>query len=451
MQKKILKKRYCRITFRLASPMAVGSGESSTSDRNILRDARGEPYLPATAIAGVCRSFFLEEGKLPDEAKPYFGCVEINRGQEPKKRKQQEAMEQIESALVFHDARILYPSGQVIKSSFHTTVRDSVRLDDYKNAEPGGKFDMEVLEPGVKMRTYIEQNILGEGDIDYIARIVEILCSGETHFGAKSMRGYGAIDKVTAEVVVFDLREKRDVEAWLEFDPQKEKSWTGALRYGAGTSKQALLRLDLKQREGSGISIRKYTTEAAAGDGLSVPDFSQLTVHMGDEIRPVIPGTSWAGAVRHRMKELGLKSDDVKALFGYVNGEGDKQRSRIRFSESQIRGGSEKELSRNAIDRFSGGTVDGALFTERTWYGGRTQLSISLVPGAVLSDSECRILAAVLADMHYGFLPVGGETSVGRGLFEIEKVNGKALSKEERSQIYQMLLEQVRCSLGSEK
>ena len=94
-------------------------------------------------------------------------------------------------------------------------------------------------------------------------------------------------------------------------------------------------------------------------------------------------------------------------------------------------GAESKVISRNAIDRFTGGTVDGALFTEKTWYGGTTELVISLRGDKKMTEEEKTALAATLADLHFGFLAVGGETSIGRGLFKITEINGELIEEAE--------------------
>ena len=115
--------------------------------------------------------------------------------------------------------------------------------------------------------------------------------------------------------------------------------------------------------------------------------------------------------------------------YGYVKGK-KKENSKIDFSDSVLEGATEKVLSRNAIDRFSAGTVDGALFTERTWYGGTTNLTIRF--NERIDSEEDRpfrqALAATIADLHSGFLAIGGLTSIGRGIFEVIQINNHEFS-----------------------
>ena len=110
----------------------------------------------------------------------------------------------------------------------------------------------------------------------------------------------------------------------------------------------------------------------------------------------------------------------------------------IRFSESRIMGATEKVLTRNAIDRFSGGAIDKGLFTEKTYYDGRTTLRISFTDKHELTENAAKTLAACITDLHYGFLSIGGLTAVGRGLFRIEKINDQKVADVD---VYQTVLD----------
>lgn len=67
----------------------------------------------------------------------------------------------------------------------------------------------------------------------------------------------------------------------------------------------------------------------------------------------------------------------IKELFGDVDiNKGTQKKSLIYFSESMISGGEMKVITRNSVDRFTAGTRDGALYTERTCYNGSCELDI---------------------------------------------------------------------------
>lgn len=419
MTQKVLKKKYYKISFVLASPLALGSGDNENTDKDLMKDSNGNPYIPASSIAGVVRESLEKRGGT--KVSEYLGTVD------------KETTDTKESRILFYDATI---SAGIPRIS----VRDSVALDKWKTAVKHAKFDMEILEPGVSFTTYLEQDFVPSADEDYGIEIVKELLSGSLIFGGKSMRGYGAIKDVKAWERTFTFPE--DTEKWISFDLYHgDQEWDPCAVEEKALSKELRISLRLK----GGISIRRYTTKVSSEDAVE-PDMEQLTV--GEELIPVIPGTSWAGAIRHRMEEFGVGTKGEHSIFGYVQGEGKngKARSQISFGESELRGGSFMTISRNAIDRFTGGTVDGALFTERTYYGGTTELVIGWKSDSAIPEAEAKALAAALADLHFGFLAVGGETSIGRGIFEITGINGTALSEEESKDggvVYGKLLSKI--------
>ena len=135
-----------------------------------------------------------------------------------------------------------------------------------------------------------------------------------------------------------------------------------------------------------------------------------------------------------------LVPDLDETYFGNViPGKKIKEQSGILFSESIVKDGHPKVISRTAIDRFSGGVIDAALYTERTQYGGTTNLEIRFCKGKP-SDVVLRALAASIADLHAGILAVGGLTAVGRGLFKVTNING-TVAAENPEDVYRQVME----------
>ena len=87
-----------------------------------------------------------------------------------------------------------------------------------------------------------------------------------------------------------------------------------------------------------------------------------------------------------------------------------------------IEGAKPQYITRNAIDRFTNAALDRALYTEKTWYEGKTDLTITLGKKIAGDETFCSVLSAAIADLHEGYLSVGGLTAVGRGLFTIENI-----------------------------
>ena len=136
-----------------------------------------------------------------------------------------------------------------------------------------------------------------------------------------------------------------------------------------------------------------------------MPDYKTLSLKTQSEFTPVIPGSSWAGAFRDKCSQI-LTNEEITDYFGEVNETTAKAvKSQVCFSESILSGGTPKDVTRNSIDRFSGATKSGALYTERTYYYGETSLTITV-------PYNERLLSAIgvcLADLHHGFLKNQGQ------------------------------------------
>ena len=382
-----LSKVYYRIVFDLKSPLSVGSGANNETDSDIILNSLGQPYIPGTAIAGVLRALLPEEKR-----KITFGdCLN------------EHSKSLSESPVITYDAVLQNPSkGFIFK-------RDMVALDDYKVAKDGAKFDFQILEPGVTFVTFIEVNVTKKSNVTTeIESLLALWNEFGLSFGSKTMRGYG-------------LTKVKEIkwatpESWLDFDVYDKndtqwKPWS----YVGTVAEQDVVTIKLELEQKSALSIREYSTEP------DKPDYRQMRLKSGKE-SAAIPGTSWAGAFRAQMKKLGMSKEELEELFGTVKGKesNDSHRSRIYFSESYIEGGERKVITRNAIDRFTGGTVDGALYTEETLYGGKTELTIKCEKQTLSKYHQ--YLAAAIKDLNAGYLSIGGLTSVGRGLFKVSSV-----------------------------
>lgn len=401
------KRAYYRIDFLLESPLSIGAADSTTTDHDVVLDSRDLPIIPATSLAGVYRSYFSEQ-----TARDYFGY--IAKGEE-------HGGEQ--SVIRVYDATWVDGNNCV-------STRDNVSLKN-KVAQPGLKFDRQIVEPGAKFRTYIEVLDVEKCLTRDIEEMIGAIERGYLLFGSKTTRGFGRTHVVSCLRRCFDLSAIEDRMQWLDFQMFDDSSWPEpecddlTLHINEMTAfsnkGEVLIELDLEQC--GALSIREYSTEP------NRPDFGQLYVRgvsdAGDDV-PVIPGTTWAGAFRDRY-ELFAGPNAAETLFGYVKPGIDADsatataKSRIKFSESLVKGGQWKEITRNSIDRFTGGTKDGALFTMRTYYYGKTQLMIS-IDCADLNQltNYLEPLLAVIADLHNGFMAIGGLTAVGHGLFKIK-------------------------------
>lgn len=422
---------YYRVELELLSALSVGAADSVETDCDLMLDSRGLPLIPATSLTGALRA------RLPKgDAVDLFG--ELGRD---------------ESAVrVYDGAFVEGTNGEV-------SVRDNVRLEN-RLAVEHLKFDREVANRGARFCTILEvvrdgKRVSKDGcgreggeerSLDAGAKLEGLIAdlnAGRIRLGAKKTRGLGRVRVVSCKRLAFDLRDELDCDAWLGFDPFDDRSWQDVeeLPVGSGASDDtACLSLTLKRVGGS--CVREYNTEPEAYDyrQLTIPGIMAKGADGREHEVAVIPGTSWAGAIRERYEEFD-KLGMAGKLFGKIGPDGIAQ-SLISFDESVLEGGEWKTYTRNAIDRFTGGTLDTALFTQRGYFGGTTRLEIVIRLGRK-GQSECdnggktlepeclEPLVAALADLHNGFVAVGGLAAVGYGLFRITGVELQVRGQDE--------------------
>lgn len=139
-------------------------------------------------------------------------------------------------------------------------------------------------------------------------------------------------------------------------------------------------------KENETIKINQVTESIVEWDNPNEPLFSE-------EEKLLIPATSYKGAISHRLAFhynrldrkyadkllegetindfVGDKNFAVKTLFGIASDYSKKeqgQKGAILFSDIYKSANSSKKLDHVAIDRFTGGPIDGALFSEKVAY-----------------------------------------------------------------------------------
>ena len=116
---------------------------------------------------------------------------------------------------------------------------------------------------------------------------------------------------------------------------------------------------------------------------------------------------------------------EIDDWFGYVKeSNGSAKASSIIVEESTISNSKTFRLTRNKIDRFSGGSAESALYSEEIVFNGDTYLTIKVKKELNGQDNKYIIglIALVIKDIANGLVAIGGQTAIGRGLFEVTEV-----------------------------
>ena len=146
---------------------------------------------------------------------------------------------------------------------------------------------------------------------------------------------------------------------------------------------------------------------------------------------PIIPGSSLAGALRHRivtilldMKMAGIKLPEninelVDIVFGYVHGD-NACASNIIIGETEIKNTRPLTMVRTGVSRFESAVKQGTLYKEKTYVDGNLNVHIMVRKSEHPADEKwiLGLLLLAIKDLQNGLLAVGGQTAIGRGIFE---------------------------------
>lgn len=434
----------------LLTPAHFGNGASDeATDMPLLVDTYDgvSPLLTGTTLAGALRSYLYAREK---------GW----RAMQPQMLNQQEAAESrqtltgllfggfkgdddgLQSALIVDDA---------LGQNYGIDMRDGVKIDGKsRTAFHGGLFDMQVWRTGTKFPIRFElvlarprpRKKTDEGDhwAKYqqdlkraLVTALEGLPDGGITLGARKYRGFGRITVKNWRVKAFDMRDTAQHLDWI-LNGARSLSAQGVEPIAQLTNHNEFKNCTAPDRRHwlqveATFSLDGSLLIGSTGRQNNASDLVHVSNHAG---RPVLPGTSVTGALRARATRILNLISPIKLeswvddLFGadlHVKGDqrkkGGGKASRLMVEEHLIEK-PEFDLVQNrvAIDRFTGGALETALFNEHPVWGiESTRLKIHL---RLINPKpyEIGLLLLLLKDLWTGDLALGGESSIGRGRLE---------------------------------
>lgn len=380
------------IRMELKSPLCVSSGEDFYTDSDVQRNFEGEVFIPGTSIAGAMRGYL----ERKEDENNMFGYSDGDKGK----------MSPVWISDMYFDS----------KNEAKTVIRDGVRLKN-KIVDGDGKFEMEAVDTGItgtfRIELVIREATKEEQWLNELKEILGAIQRGDICFGANKNRGFGRMKITELYQKIFESQDRKE---WIDFKNQdlfEKGNQVSLLEAFFANNEKKYKTITIPLILKGGISIRKYSTKPGNVD----------YEHITSNRLPVIPGTSWNGAIRARALEILRQlqrgdEKDIEEMFGYVDEtKNEAQQSLVRIAESIIKGGKFLEMTRNKINRFDASTIEGALYSERAYFGGETKLEIKIKYEDDRDDWKIGLLLLVIKDIQNGYLPVGGQTAVGRGIF----------------------------------
>jgi CRISPR/Cas system CSM-associated protein Csm3 (group 7 of RAMP superfamily) len=395
----------------LETPAHFGSGDEMGSLVPLIVDEHAnQPLLTGASIAGALRSYLWTRQQG-------YGREQNSKGM---------------AASLFGGARQDDEGGQshlIVDDAYgenaKVELRDGVKIDPKSRTAAERKlYTFMVWSAGARFPLRFEL-LLTEGSTagskevklrQALAVALSGLENGEITLGARKRRGYGRVKVDSWRVREFDLTKPDGLIAWI-----REGNASLSRQYAVPDLFKALnVSAQFEDRRERFTLRAQFTLDSSLliRAGSDVADMG----HLHSNGRPVLSGTSLAGAIRARAlkiaKTLEIADADtlIDEMFGVFGDKDATKRtsSRVSVEENLISDGEAERWvqSRVSIDRFTGGALDTALFDQQPQFGGRVQVQLELRSP---KDKEIGLLLLVLKDLWTGDLPLGGESSVGRG------------------------------------
>lgn len=417
----------------LDTPAHFGNGDAvGLTDMTLARDPRDRTValLTGASVAGALRAYLREFAggygfRRDGVSEQLFGKIED--------RLSHQSWLMVDDALsVAVDAELTAPIQPVPVS---IELRDGVAINaKTRTAEDKKKYDVELLQAGTTFRLGFELLLPGDKEelLDALAVTLRGLQAGEILLGQRKRRGFGQCHVAQWHVRRYDLRTPQGLIGWLADDITSGE---------AGVDIMALLKAKSERVQDQRAS---FTIDATfdlpgsllirSGAGLpGEPDMVHLRSMRNGVEAPILSGTSLAGAIRARALRIAntIWPQDapqatylVDETFGrrIERSTDDPTGSRLIVHEAELQGTRSLVQNRVKLDRFTGGSYPQALFSQEPAIGGEgasvrfvLELRQRTSDPRALQQAQVGLLLLVLKDLWTGDLPLGGESSVGRG------------------------------------
>ncbi len=467
MARKLAEVWVLEATLRSKTALHVGgTGGDATADLTVARDGRGRLIIPGTSLAGVLRQVARDLYDVND-VKRLFGFQAVDDGHA--------AFLRVADAVV-EDGTLELRDGVTINRE------DGAAADDFL-------FTRQVIAAGATIKLHVEVEVakdagdtkIGRADARLAQRVLPglaaVLEERGLAIGAANSRGLGrlVVDKEGLELRRLDLTQLEHLRAWWQLRAERVVAWPADT--SVALAKSAPLSPDLWQFRVRWYPLGPLMVKSGA-DGVDI-DHLPLTTWSGERYHAVLPGSSIKGALRARAERIwrtllgdhellpedpkdqvlfypkGQEMTAVADLFGRARRKGEKEpaHAALRVADCHHRAGTERSpwewtgapdsdgqfpgyhpRARIAVDRWTGGALDSALFTqlEPPWEKdepGWELLSLDIDLGLIRDDTRKHMALAlfwlVLRDLASGDVPLGFGTARGMGAIEVTSITAR--------------------------
>lgn len=392
------------------SPLHIGSSIGG-KEEVLIDPIERKPFIQASSLAGVFRSTYAKNHS-EEQVDKLFGASHMKENDNSADKK----------------SRIIFSDGHFEDHSLKIEIRPHVSINRETGSvssanHSGQKFNMEYVGAGAVIETsvYLYDGI-EESFVDDFESILAIMKSGELSIGAKKSSGAGKISLEYAGKIEFDLLNNQDRQLWMEeesLDSEQYQNITELLC--AGSSFGNAYKVIVRGKTEGAILVKGIATSAF---GKNAPDVENIKNAREEYI---LPGSSYRGAIRAQMEKIAdylNKRTIIDEAFGFVGKEQNESKAgNLIFNDTVIHNEEQDPnvlRHRIHIDKFTGGVMNSALFSEKNTCGA-LELTIDILdknhPTATLG-----LLMLALRDLSIKAMNLGSGYATGKGFIDVEEI-----------------------------
>lgn len=406
-------------------PLHIGSVSGSTEEV-LIHPTNGMPFIQASSIAGVFRSYCEQA-----YGSAWSDCIFGSR-----KFEEDSNASEYASKIRFTDG--LFSNSQ--NNKIKLELRPRVSIDDVSGTvassiesgtKSGQKFNMAYISAGAQFSFSLY--LYDAQEKENVEGIFSAIQQGMLQFGGQKSNGCGYFKINQLLCKVFSLRNEADRKLWFFEDDvmsQIQEYEDLTKQIGVNSGRQNAFDVVVQAQTENELLIKSI---AVADAGADVQNSENIRNGKGEYI---IPGSSLKGAVRSQMEKIAVYLGNkygwdaetvIQNAFGSRKAAGQGGKSGNLYFLDTIVGDKEENdrmpLShRIHIDKFTGGVIQGELFSEKN-VAGKLELHITIRnSNNKNAEQTCGLLLMALRDLAIGAFTVGSGYSIGKGVIMVKKI-----------------------------
>ena len=457
MSRKVIGKVKVKGFLVAQSPISVGgAGTGEHVDLELAEDGTGQCYIPGTSLAGPMRAW-IEKRWGKELANDIFGYIN------------QKTDGGMASPLFISDGPI---KSESIIENIGRERRHGISIQDATGTTREGFFYTRALLPrGTCLPLNMELDIL-EGEsyphghpAGALARLLTALQNGEIRFGACKTRGMGTVALQELKVDYYDFAKPEALAQWLGEEPSSSRGLEALSGFSVPAPKETkTCAVTVKWTAKSPLMV-KAGRDGVEADMLPLMSGVRRGLDTKKKVAPVIPGSSIKGVLRSQARKIlntlfdpdydpkydGEKQNEerweiLSSLFGSKEAAGHLSVSDVYYDannpiplgkwldeDTDAMNTVTEKRQHVAIDRFTGGASDSALYSARPVKrdeeneSGWEPIHLTLDESNALSEENVKkeqaLIKLLLRDMKDGYITIGFGSRRGLGEIEVKEID----------------------------